>query len=303
MAEDKYNKLKCAICETAAYSSVLFQPTFNLKNIDSAVFSARRLPDRIHYQLNRCSHCGLIYSSPILSYETIKHLYNTSHVTYENEIESLQKTYKQYLLRALKYLPHNPKLLEIGAGNGFFLEMCLELGLKNPIGIEPSKNAYDNASKKIQKYLVHDFFPSEKIHKNSIDIICIFQTLDHIIDVNDFLTHCYSVLKKGGIVLSILHNTDGLSVKLFGKKSPIFDIEHIYLFNKSNLQKIFQKNNFSPLETFDVVNTFPLRYWVRMLPIHSAIKKSLMQLLTMLHLEKALLKFSVGNIGCIAKKI
>jgi len=30
----------------------------------------------------------------------------------------------------------------------------------------------------------------------------------------------------------IVHDTKGLSVKIFGEKSPIFDIEHIFLFNK-----------------------------------------------------------------------
>src|SRR3989344_8766037 len=113
MVSDQKKTLVCAICETSADSFVLFPPTFDLKNVDSNIFSARRLPDRIHYQLNRCRRCGLIYSSPILSYEKIRHLYNDSIVTYESEIETLKKTYKHYVLRALKYVSDKPKLLEV----------------------------------------------------------------------------------------------------------------------------------------------------------------------------------------------
>lgn len=303
MIIDKKEPLVCAICETNTHSFMLFPPTFDLEKVDSNIFSARRLPDRIHYQLNQCRQCRIIYSSPILPYEKIQHLYSKSVVTYESEIATLKKTYKNYLQKALKYLPRNPKLLEIGSGNGFFLEVCLELGLTDMVGIEPSHSAIMNASEKVKKYLVNDFFPTKKIKKESIDIICIFQTLDHIVDVNDFLKQCYAVLKKGGVILSIVHNTDGLSVKIFGEKSPIFDIEHIYLFNAENLPKIFVKNNFKPREVFNVVNTFPIRYWLRMLPANSMVKRGIIKVVKVLRIEKLPLTIAVGNIGCIAQKL
>src|SRR5258708_1364252 len=104
------------------------------------------------------------------------------------------------------------------------------------------------------------------------DIICCFHTLDHIVNPNLFLANTYVLLKKGGKIVFIVHDTDGLSVRLFGEKSPIFDIEHIYLFNKNSLGRLFKKNHFIVDEIFSVKNTYPLTYWLRMSPIPKLVK-------------------------------
>lgn len=294
--------IQCAICKTNKNTEVLFPETTDFAKIDKAIFSARRIPDRVHYRLLRCSKCGLIFSSPILSENTIRQLYRESKLTYEQEIESLKETYGHYLEKSLRNTVKNPTLLEIGGGNGFFLEKAKEMGLSKVYGIEPSQDAVNQARSDIKKNMIVDFFPSRKIKNSAFDIICIFQTLDHIIDPNSFLQECFKALRKNGLVLCIHHNTDGLSVKLLKEKSPIFDIEHIFLFNKNNLKTIFAKNGFKTIEVFDVKNTFPLRYWIRMFPLPLKIKTNLINLLKLIRLDNFPITLSAGNIGIIARK-
>ena len=294
--------IQCAICETNKYSEILFPETTDFSKIDKDIFSARRIPDRVHYRLLRCEKCGLIFSSPILSEKAIRKLYRESRLTYEQEIVSLKETYGSYLKKTLQHSVKNPKLLEIGGGNGFFLEKAKEMGLTKVYGVEPSQDGVNQARSDIKKNMIVDFFPSQKIKKSSFDIICIFQTLDHIIDPNSFLEECRKALRKNGLVLCIHHNTDGLSVKLLREKSPIFDIEHIFLFNKHNLKTIFAKNGFKTVEVFDVKNTFPLRYWIRMFPLPLKIKTNLINLLKFIRLDNIPITLSAGNIGIIARK-
>lgn len=294
--------IQCAICKTNKYTDVLFPETTDFTRIDKDIFSARRIPDRVHYRLLQCNKCALIFSSPILSEKTIRKLYRESRLTYEQEIESLKETYGHYLGNTLRYSVKNPALLEIGGGSGFFLEKAKEMGLSKVYGVEPSQDAVNQARSDIKKNMIVDFFPSKKIKKSSMDIICIFQTLDHIIDPNFFLQECRKALRKNGLVLCIHHNTDGLSVKLLREKSPIFDIEHIFLFNKDNLKTIFAKNGFKTVEVFDVKNTFPLRYWIRMFPLPLKIKTNLINLLKLIRLDNFPITLSAGNIGIIARK-
>ena len=87
-------------------------------------FSARRLPDRRFYRWVKCLKCGLYRSDPVLNIN-LSDLYTKSTFDYGAEVNGLKKTYSLLVKKAL--LPGKPKggILEIGGGNGFFLEKAL----------------------------------------------------------------------------------------------------------------------------------------------------------------------------------
>ena len=81
------------------------------------------------------------------------------------------------------------------------------------------------------------------------------------------LEKAYKLLRPGGVIYVIVHNEQAFQARLFGKRSPIYDVEHIYLFNSSTLPMICRKAGFEPVRTFNVANTYPLEYWLRMSPL------------------------------------
>ena len=281
----------CAICNTNINSRILYPANFDILKINEKTFSARRIPDRIHYRINKCDKCGLVYSSPIMEEREINGLYKKSNVTYKKETKYLQETYGKYFQKITNKTGKIENLLEIGCGNGFFLEKALKMGVKNVFGVEPGRDSVDSAQSDIKKNIITDIFRKDQFKNNFFDTIVMLQTLDHLIDPNAILNECFNILKPGGVIMIIVHDTKGLSVKLFGEKSPIFDIEHIYLFNKDTLKKILEKNNFKIRETFSVANTYPLSYWLRMAPL--PFKNSGLNFL---------LTIPAGNIGIIAEK-
>ena len=84
-------------------------------------------------------------------------------------------------------------------------------------------------------------------------------------------------------------------------KSPIYDVEHIYLFNKNTLRLIFEKNKFSNLKIFNVSNYYPFSYWITMLPIPKTIKLIILYFLTTMQFD---FRFwlNAGNIGISGSK-
>jgi len=194
------------------------------------------------------------------------------------------------------------KLLDIGCGNGFFLEVALRLGIRNLYGIEPGISSIQKARPTVRKKIKQGIFKKGMYKKNFFDIVTCFQTLDHVTSPTTFLRDIKEVLKTGGIVLFVVHNTDGLSVKLLGEKSPIFDIEHIYLFNKKSLKLLFAKHGFKNVQVFDVKNTYPLGYWTRMFPIPQFLKQPLMFLFKITKAGTIPFALSAGNIGITAEK-
>lgn len=295
--------LQCALCGNNKKTKELYKESLHIQKINAGTFSARRTPDNIHHRFVKCLACGLIFSNPILSREKIYRLYKKSSFDYALESSYLKKTYGRYLQLALGNIHKEKiKLLDIGCGNGFFLEEAKHLGIGSVYGIEPGMASVKKAPRWLQKYIKIGFFKESIYKKNSFDIVCCFQTLDHIIDPNSFLKDVYFTLKKGGKILFIVHDTDGLSVRLFQEKSPIFDIEHIFLFNRNTLSKLFVKNGFKNIKIFSVKNDYPLFYWVRMIPLPKKMKETLLAFIKISNLTDFPLSLHAGNIGIIAQK-
>jgi len=292
----------CPICGQGTPYQVIYQENFNEDLINEDIFSARRLPDKIHYRIVKCQQCGLIYANPILEDQKIVDLYQKSKLTYQEEIDDLKETYGYHLKRVVSLLPAKENLLEIGCGNGFFLEKALTFGFKNVFGVEPSIEAVKQAPQSIQNNIVVDVFKSGLFSDNFFDIICFFQTFDHITNPNKFLADCYSYLKQGGLILAINHNIGAWTAKILGEKCPMIDIEHPFLYDKKTLRQIFIKNNFKVQNIFDVKNNYPLYYWLRLIPLPKRLKQALIKIFSWQFMKNLKFKIKAGNMGIIARK-
>lgn len=292
----------CAICGKKQKTRILYPSNLSGRTIDKNTFSARRVPENLHYRLNQCLNCNLIISSPILNKNKIIKLYQGSKFTYDTEASLVGKTYVRYLNKYIDRLSTESKVLDVGCGNGFFLDELYKLGYRHFYGVEPSHEAVSKAPKYLQKRIKIAILRPRLFEKSFFNLITCFHTLDHIIDPNVFINITRGLLKKGGLAYFVVHDTQGLSVKLLGENSPIFDVEHIYLFSKSTLRKIFEKNGFGVINVFDLKNTYSLSYWSRALPLPSLFKKLMAETLKISGLGNISITLNAGNIGIIAKR-
>lgn len=293
----------CALCGEKQQVKVLYEATFSKKDLSKKTYSARRLPDKIHYRILRCERCSLVFSSPIFPAEKLSKFYRKSLCNYKNLIPNLIKTYFKIVEQIEKNLPKNPKVLEVGCGNGFFLKALIDLDFTNNVfGIEPSSKMALQSDLALRKNIKVDVFRPNLFPKKSFDLICCFHTLDHMVNPNEFIKGAFNLLKKNGYIIIVVHDTEGLSVKLFGEKSAIFDIEHIYLFNKKTLRKIFEVSNFRVLRVFNFINNYPLNYWLQMSGFPHVVKKYGKFTLNLLRVGRRGVSIPAGNIGIIAKK-
>lgn len=281
----------CALCEGKQQRKILFAATFKDSHLSPLVYSARRKPDRVHYQISKCRRCGLLFSSPILPQMQIAKLYRESVCTYEEQIPYATKTYMALFERAISNLG-NLRTLEIGCGNGFFLKALIRRGYKSVFGVEPSKKMVAQAHL-LRKRIIADTFKRGQFPKNSFDIICTFHTLDHVVDIKTFMSEVFSLLRKGGVFLAVVHDVEGLSVKLLGERSPIFDIEHIYLFNKKTIALLCKKFGFVDISVHDVTNTYPLSYWWRVTGLPNVLGP----------FGRIPVTLKAGNIAVVARKL
>jgi len=293
---------RCAICDTEANTTELYPANFNRQAFNPAVFSARRLPDRIHYRLVKCNTCGLVRSDPVADPQTIARLYARSTFDYKAEVANLQLTYGQQLRTLEKYGVQKGALLEVGCGNGFFLEVARAQGYAKVRGVEPGATAVAQASAKIRPDIVCDVMRSGLFEPKQFDVICMFQTLDHLPQVGLVLEECFRLLKPGGLMLCINHNVEALSAKLLREASPIVDIEHTYLYSPATITRLFSRYGFLKRDVRSVSNRYTLHYLLRLTPLPGALKEVLLAGLSLSALGQVRLSLPLGNMRTIAQK-
>lgn len=301
----KFQKTICAICNSNGDYTILYKQSFKHENLNPQIFSARRLPDRIHFQIVKCKNDGLIRSNPVIKELNFPDLYKKSKFTYDDEIENLTKSYMKNLHPILKNLSKNAKILEVGCGNGFILEKLYKIGYENVYGIEPSIDAVRKAEKTTRGNISVNILKKGIYKPGVFDFIFFFQTFDHIPEPNNFLEICNNYLKNGGYLLAFNHNVNSLSSLLLKEKSPIIDIEHPYLYNFATMKQVFEKNGFITERVYSPSNLVSIRHLLKLLPLPFELKQLVISSKKPF-IKKILAKsinIKLGNLCLIARKI
>ena len=292
----------CAICSTADNASVLYKANFDFEAFNPAVFSARRIPDMVHYQIVRCNTCGLVRSDPVVDAQALKSLYQQSSFTYTQDTPNLARTYGRYLRKTEKYQISKQHLLEIGCGNGFFLEEAQAQGFREVTGVEPGQDAVEQASSAVRSGIICDMLRPGLFPPESFSVICMFQTFDHIAEPNVLLAECVRLLRPGGAMLCLNHNVEAISSRILKEKSPIIDIEHTYLYSPRTIKRLFEQHGLHVLEAGSAWNTIRLHSLLRLFPLPKASKEKLLDFLNKSHLSEVRLTIPLGNLYIIAQK-
>ena len=293
---------RCAICNTEGNAAEVYPTNLDLEAFNPSVFSARRLPDRIHYRVVRCNSCGLIRSDPVADAEVLAQLYEQSSFDYEEEVANLQLTYGRYLSKLKQHGARKGMLLEIGCGNGFFLEEALRQGYEAVRGVEPSTEAVAKASPNVRPHISCSIMRPGLFKADQFDVVCMFQVFDHIPDPDALLDECFRVLKPGGLILGLNHNVEAVSARLLGERSPIIDVEHMYLYSPKTMGHILTEHGFRVKQVGSVSNDYTMRYLARLLPLPGPLKSGVMSLFGKTPIGRIQLRVPLGNLFIVAQK-
>jgi SAM-dependent methyltransferase len=293
---------RCAICGSEGNAEIVYQENLGADAFTPAVFSARRLPDRIHYRIVRCLGCGLLRSDPVASPEFVSELYSRSEFHYGGESANLARSYGRYLAELERYGRGKQALLEVGCGNGFFLEEARRHGYPVVRGVEPSADAVAQAPPGLREAIVVDVMRAGLFEEQSFDAICLFQVLDHLPDPAGVLRECLRLLRPGGLVLCLNHDVEALSARLLGERSPIVDVEHTYLFSQRTISRLLEALGFRMLACGPARNTYSLRYLSHLLPLPRRAKTPLLGVLDATRVGDVRLSVRLGNLYAIARR-
>jgi len=101
----------------------------------------------------------------------------------------------------LPMLINKKNILEIGCGEGFFLEKIMHKYDITALGIDTNKESITEAKKKGVSAETIDIYTMTYKYQEKFDCIICFQLLEHIADINKFITGVLQLLKSGGVFI------------------------------------------------------------------------------------------------------
>jgi SAM-dependent methyltransferase len=127
--------------------------------------------------------------------------------------------------------------------------------------------------------------------------------LDHLPDPLDTLKLILETLKPGGSICIAVHNVKSISATLLRSKSPIFDVEHTYLYSKKTLKLLLEKAGYSEIEIRHYKNSYSLAYLFHLLPLSRRFKSKLLNSNYGQLLRRVRLTVPLGNMWAVARKL
>ena len=286
----------CPLCGDTDASTLFAQARFDPARLGEFAYASRKLPEYMHHRLMLCSCCDVIYASPVPDTSELESAYETAAFDSQQEAAYAAETYITSLRSVFDRLPDRVGALDIGAGDGAFCGELMSIGFSNVTGLEPSSAPIAAAAENVQACLRQVMFAPGLFPPAQFSLVTCFQTIEHVSSPAQLCHQAVRLLKPGGALCLVAHNRRAISCRLLGRRSPIFDIEHLQLFSPMSLQHLFAEAGLRSIVVKPLYNRYPISYWTRLFPFPSAIKTALLWSLRASHAGQIPLLLPAGNL-------
>jgi len=214
--------------------------------------------DKLEHHFVRCDDCGLERISPQPSNETLAQIYGAHYYDawglHDNEstVANLKKRTFRYVLNKLGQPGPHAKLLDCGAATGFLLEVAQHLGYE-PFGLELSEFGADHV---YCGELQHASFAGV----DKFDVVTMCDYIEHVRDPRQTLALARGLLSDRGVLAITTPDAGSPSHRLLRTGWTHYKIEHLFFFNKKNLERLLKDVGFSSVSFYPLWKSLTLDY-------------------------------------------
>lgn len=243
---------KCCICGSSTATTVGRGEDYEY-HTSADIFSAVR-----------CNSCNLIYLNPRPSLKEFEVIYPPNYHAFNFSPEQYGIVHKvrtlleaKRALRRCRGLGDDARILDVGCGDGFHLNLLKRYGNKKwkLEGIDLDKHAVEAARRSgLNVYL--GSVEKMQMPVDSFDLVFIIQTIEHVENPAAILSSIFKLLKENGRLVIVTDNTDSLDFKIYKKRywGGYHFPRHWNLFNKKSLSKLAFKTGFDVEDISTIVS-------------------------------------------------
>jgi 2-polyprenyl-3-methyl-5-hydroxy-6-metoxy-1,4-benzoquinol methylase len=199
--------------------------------------------------LHRCENCGLVVAKEIPTFDELTQLYEEEYFfgmeysDYQADRKALEHNFRQRIKHLSPYLHEDAKVAEVGCAYGYFLNMIKDT-VKWHKGYDVTKEGVDYAVKELGVNAhSKDFLEDNEIKPGSLDLVCMWDVVEHLGEPHRHLEKAAELLKPGG-ALSL--TTGDVSSYVATKRGldwrMIHPPTHIYYFNVPSIKHILARH-------------------------------------------------------------
>jgi 2-polyprenyl-3-methyl-5-hydroxy-6-metoxy-1,4-benzoquinol methylase len=177
--------------------------------------------------------------------------------------------FKEHRLTTEKFIDYfkdldvNLSVLDVGCGDGFWMEVLRNLGFRDLLGLDLSYSLLMRAKGKGLRVMQSS--ASCMSFRRKFDVVIMCDVLEHLPDVSETLSKVRDVLKSDGILYLMIPVYDSLSnrfQRLFHRKSKIqqaqeHDETHLHAFSKRDLVSLLNSHHFQVERSVYTANRLP----------------------------------------------
>ncbi|MFH0926494.1 MAG: class I SAM-dependent methyltransferase [bacterium] len=227
---------KCKICNN--YLSASTNDSLIIENVPENTFNFSEKTVNLH--VADCKACGcvqLIHVPLSPDFDIVYRSIGVSSSYREEKKRQLREFVTSYNL-------YDANMVEIGCGDGQFLEIINEIGVKKIVGIEAGERNYNECLSKGFNAIYGNLFNILKKEKisNPFDAFVTFHYLEHLPDPIKFATCLYQTIKPGAVGLIEVPNYDYI------EKNNIwleFTKDHRFYYRKRTLSHLLVRCGFN----------------------------------------------------------
>jgi SAM-dependent methyltransferase len=215
-------------------------------------------PDRarggtgLWFMVVQCQECSLCFTNPRPAAPTLERFYPLDYAPHRrariraNGPRWWQRLLANRLKLARKALPvHGQgRLLDFGCGSGSFLLRMRQQGW-NVTGLDMSEAVVDCLRSQHGLHALTGSLPHPALEEGSLDVITMWQALEHVPQPLEVLRVAHQLLTPGGKLLVTVPNIDSLAFRWFGSAWNGLDLpRHLVHFRPATLRLMLQRAGF-----------------------------------------------------------
>lgn len=224
-----------------------------------------------------CRECGSVYVGNEIASDELQAAYKT--LDMDQYYTDIERENRQKMERALAFVKFSrskdTRILDIGTGNGLFVQMLREAGYTNVSAHEIEGSNLDHLRGVATQ--VYQDFDYSSIPDKSFDLVTMLDVAEHVPDANLLIHNCHRVLRDCGVLYfhtPVVTRTDRLMHKIqrlpkLGRIGRIWQrgrtsVFHLQNYTTRSIRLLLEAHEFSVMR-IDVTNelSWPLSRYVR----------------------------------------
>ena len=216
------------------------------------------------WDIEQCPHCDFAKIDPLPTRQSRPEMYKKDKVIERNTkkkpaIVRFSRVMKRFWNKVLKrdksrifrqkiekYIAPGKKVLDVGCGDGSFLETIKDR--YECYGVEISDYLAELANNRGGMKVRAGDFQSMDFEGQKFDAITLISIIEHVDDPEGTLKKCYELLNDGGVLIQKTVNYNCLNRKIVKDKwTGLRPPDHIIYFDPKNLQQLLKKLGFKSM--------------------------------------------------------